>query len=254
MARLATGALRRLGAAPRPAFATTKLVVGAARAAAPLTTPLRGLSSIQAQPSPASSIEQRFAPILRVLGYYGKDSTRARQAEKLFRACAVQATHPIWAKRGAVKTKQFRPQHAVLFAHVWMLHRALEETESLGRKEARLLQEAVFDELWEDTTARIRVTGVNEISVNKHLGDVQKYSFAAALEYDNAVAIEDEAESSDALAAAVWRHVYLASDDLSVEHCVDVATYVKRQLDVVRKLGADELRDGDVDWTLPQWR
>ncbi|KAK7235758.1 hypothetical protein SO694_000671115 [Aureococcus anophagefferens] len=56
-------------------------------------------------------------------------------------------------RRGAVKTKQFRPQHAVLFAHVWMLHRALEETESLGRKEARLLQEAVFDELWEDTTA-----------------------------------------------------------------------------------------------------
>ena len=48
--------------------------------------------------------------------------------------------------------------------------------------------------------------------------------------------------------------VYLASDDLSVEHCVDVAIYVKRQLDVVRKLGADELRDGDVDWTLPQWR
>jgi cytochrome b pre-mRNA-processing protein 3 len=249
MARLATGALRRLGGGPRPA-----LGLAAARAAAPLTTPLRGLSSIQAQPSPASSIEQRFAPILRVLGYYGKDSTRARQAEKLFRACAVQATHPIWAKRGAVKTKQFRPQHAVLFAHVWVLHRALEETEALGRKEARLLQEAVFDELWEDTTARIRVTGVNEISVNKHLGDVQKYSFAAALEYDNAVAIEDEAESSDALAAAVWRHVYLASDDLSVEHCVDVATYVKRQLDIVRKLGADELRDGDVDWTLPQWR
>jgi cytochrome b pre-mRNA-processing protein 3 len=242
MARLATGALRRLGAAPRPAFATTKLV-GAAR----------GLSSIPAQPSPVS-LEEKFAPLLRVLGYYGKDSTRARQAEALFRACAVQATHPVWAKRGAVKTKQFRPQHAVLFAHVWMLHRALEETESLGRKEARLLQEAVFDELWEDTTARIRVTGVNEISVNKHLGDVQKYSFAAALEYDNAVAIEDEAESSDALAAAVWRHVYLASDDLSVEHCVDVATYVKRQLDVVRKLGADELRDGDVDWTLPQWR
>lgn len=252
MARLATGALRHLGAAPRPALATTKLV-GAARAAA---TPLRGLSSAiqRTQPSPVSSIEEKFAPLLRVLGYYGKDSTRARQAEKLFRACAVQATHPIWAKRGAVKTKQFRPQHAVLFAHVWVLHRALEETEALGRKEARLLQEAVFDELWEDTTARIRVTGVNEISVNKHLGDVQKYSFAAALEYDNAVAIEDEAESSDALAAAVWRHVYLASDDLSVEHCVDVATYVKRQLDVVRKLGADELRDGDVDWTLPQWR
>ena len=248
MARLATGALRRFGAAPALA-AAPRPALAAARA-----LPLRGLSSIQAQPPPVSSIEEKFAPLLRVLGYYGKDSTRARQAEKLFRACAVQATHPVWAKRGAVKTKQFRPQHAVLFAHVWVLHRALEETEALGRKEARLLQEAVFDELWEDTTARIRVTGVNEISVNKHLGDVQKYSFAAALEYDNAVAIEDEAESSDALAAAVWRHVYLASDDLSVEHCVDVATYVKRQLDVVRKLGADELRDGDVDWTLPQWR
>ena len=47
---------------------------------------------------------------------------------------------------------------------------------ALPRRDARLLQEALFDELWEDTQNRIRVTGVSEISVNKHLTDVQKYS------------------------------------------------------------------------------
>ena len=214
----------------------------------------RRLSASVSHLPPSQSVEDRFRPLLRLLGYYGKDSTRAREAEALFRSCAVQGTHPQWGKRGLVKTKQFRPQHAVIFAHVWMLHRALEESAAMDKKDARLLQEAVFDELWEDTISRIRVTGVNEISVNKHLGDVQKYSFAAALEYDNALRIENDDEATDALAAAVWRHVYLASDDLSVEHCLDVASYMRSQLDVVDKLEADAIKVGAIDWTLPQWR
>lgn len=201
-----------------------------------------------------SSVEEKFQPLLRMLGYYGKDSTRAREAENLFRSCATQATHPAWAKRGRVKTGQFRPQHAVIFAHVWMLHRALEVTNAMEQKEARLLQEAVFDEMWENTTSRIRVTGVAEISVNKHLGDVQKYSFAAALEYDNAVAIDDEAEATDALAAAIWRHVYLTSEDLTVDHCHDAAQYMQDQLEIVHNLDEAAIKSGNVPWTVPKWR
>lgn len=197
-------------------------------------------------------MEDRFRPLLRVLGYYGKDSTRARTAETLFRSAATQATHPVWAKRGRVKTAQFRPQHALIFAHVWCLHRGLEDFGGDG-SEGRLLQEGVFDELWENTQSRIRVTGVNEISVNKHLGDVQKYSFAAALEYDNAVALPDDAQRTDALAAALWRHVFLAAEDLTVDHCVDVAAYLEAQLAVSRDLDAAAVDAGKIPWTLPAW-
>lgn len=45
--------------------------------------------------------------------------------------------------------------------HIWMIHKRL-ITEG---KEGRRLQEALFDQLWEDTGNRIRGQGVNELSV-----------------------------------------------------------------------------------------
>jgi hypothetical protein len=55
----------------------------------------------------------------------------------------------------------FRSKHNLLVVHVWMVHRRL-ITEG---KEGLLVQEAVFDELWEDTCSRIRGAGINELSV-----------------------------------------------------------------------------------------
>ena len=145
-----------------------------------------------------------------------------------------QASHPNWAKRAGIDTRAFRPQHSLIFAHVWLVHRAFETEGASTRRERRLLQEAVFDELWEDTQARIRASGVAEISVNKHLTDVQKYSFQAALEYDDASS-RDGADRRDALGAAIWRHVHLGARD------------VRRQARVRRALlvlsGGGELED-----------
>mmetsp|Transcript_1055 Transcript_1055/g.2906 ORF Transcript_1055/g.2906 Transcript_1055/m.2906 type:complete len:229 (-) Transcript_1055:84-770(-) len=203
----------------------------------------------------ASSMEDRLRPLLRLVGYYGADSTRARTAEGLFRACATQASLRAWAKPGLVETREFRPRHALVFAHVWLLHRGLEAAPGgLSPGDARLLQEALFDELWEDTILRIRAEGVAEISNNKHLTDVQKYSFQAALEYDDAVARPDADDARDALGAAVWRHVYLAREGLEAEHCHDVADYLTAQLAVAESLDAAALEDGAVPWTAPTWR
>ena len=46
--------------------------------------------------------------------------------------------------------------------HVWMMHKRL-ITEG---KDGLLVQEALFDELWEDTANRIRGQGINELSVS----------------------------------------------------------------------------------------
>lgn len=190
-------------------------------------------------------MEARLRPLLRVIGYYGAESTRARQAEALFRSCAVQASHPTWTRHGRVED-DFRPRHALIMAHVWMVHRRLHDANS------KLLQEAVFDELWEDTTRRVRGTGVPELMVNKHLTDVQKYSFAAAIEYDTALQADDK---TDHLAAAVWRHVFLAKEDdkITVEHCNDVATYMLAQLDMLSTLTLADVTDAKLDWKPPRF-
>ena len=94
------------------------------------------------------SLETRLRPLLKAVGYFGADATRARTAHALFRACALQASHPNWAKRAGIDARAFRPQHSLIFAHVWLVHRAFETEGASTRRERRLLQEAVFDELW----------------------------------------------------------------------------------------------------------
>ena len=56
------------------------------------------------------SLETRLRPLLKAVGYFGADATRARTAHALFRACALQASHPNWAKRAGIDTRAFRPQ------------------------------------------------------------------------------------------------------------------------------------------------
>lgn len=57
----------------------------------------------------------------------------------------------------------------LIMVHVWMLHRRL----LLEGSKGTTLQECMFDELWDDTSIRIRNAGIQEIMVNKRLGEVQ---------------------------------------------------------------------------------
>lgn len=197
-----------------------------------------------------ADIEQRFAPILRLLGYWGPESTRAKTAQKLFKSCAVQAGSPVWSKQAKVPVTAFRPNHALLLTHVWMLHRRLHDFPNDRLVEAKLVQEVLFDELWDDTIKRVRQIGIPEISVDRSLADVQKYSFAAAVEYDQALAQADNEVRLDQLAAAVWRHVFLASDDptITVDHCLDIAQHFLAQLDMLATLSPDDLLQANFKW------
>lgn len=65
----------------------------------------------------------------------------------------------------------FRSKHMLLVVHVWMIHRRLLKEGKPGL----LVQEALFDELWENTSNRIRSVGVNELSVIYHLNKVGKF-------------------------------------------------------------------------------
>jgi hypothetical protein len=55
----------------------------------------------------------------------------------------------------------FKSKHMLLVLHVWMIHKRLLKEGKPGLQ----VQEALFDELWEDTCSRIRAQGVNELSV-----------------------------------------------------------------------------------------
>lgn len=64
---------------------------------------------------------------------------------------------------GGLVGTDFRSKQVLLMIHIWILHKRLIS----DGKDGLLLQEALFDALWEDTSNRIRGQGVNELSVRK---------------------------------------------------------------------------------------
>lgn len=97
----------------------------------------------------------------------------------------------------------------------------------------KVVQENLFYVLWENTQRRIRRTKlIPEISVNKNLQEVQKYSIGACVNYDYAMQFytTDQRKAREHLEAAIWRNVF-KSDPLCDEESVLLLTqYVFDQL------------------------
>ena len=199
--------------------------------------------------------EERFRPLLRLIGYYGPEATRHKQAEEIMMSCAVQAHLPGWEKSGKVKASEFRPRQALIMAHVWMVHRKLHFFPKAQLSYAKLLQEVLFDELWDDTIKRIRLLKVPELTVDKHLKNSQKYSFAQAVEFDQAMAETNKADRLDKIAAGVWRHIFLATDDpnINVEHCQNIAKYIIDNANMVDNLSPEDVLEANFMWSKPRF-
>jgi len=56
----------------------------------------------------------------------------------------------------------FRSKQIMLMVHIWMMHKKLISEGDDGH----VVQECLFDELWEDTSNRIRGAGISELSVS----------------------------------------------------------------------------------------
>jgi len=187
--------------------------------------------------------------LLSLLGYYGAESTRLRNAEAVFQTCIDQSSKKAWLTRGRV-VNEFRPRHTLLLAHVWLVHKRLLADGESGK----LMQEAIFDLLWEDTSMRIRSMGINELSVNKNLSEVQKYSFPLLVEYDQAMALPTKAEREDHLGAASWRNLWMADANLTVEHCMEMAAYLNREYESLQNLDGEAFYEGRIPWgQVPSW-
>ena len=78
----------------------------------------------------------------------------------------------------------------------------------------------------EDSSKRIRGVGVTEMSVNKRLLEVQKYSWKYCVELDetmnNKKALTDE-EVLDNIGGSLWRSVYDRKDDIEPKHVLELA-------------------------------
>lgn len=154
---------------------------------------------------------------------------RIQLAEQLFQAATHQAADPRWFGPGRVN-RDFRGRHALLTMHIWFLHKRL-ISDGVDKDTALLIQEELFNILWDDTTCRIRQQGVQELTVNKLLMQVQQYTFLHLTHYDHAYTefLDKPAERMMELRRIVWQHILVR--DPEAEHRVDhldrIAWYIE---------------------------
>ena len=204
-------------------------------------------SNPNAAPTPSGDkLKDRLLDKLAwMMGYNSRSSTRIRNAQGLLRSCVQRAGMPTWAREAKLDTSKFLPKHELLLVHVWVLNRRM----LAGGPEGKLLQKEVFDLLWENTERRIRAAGVNEMSVQKQLREVQKVSFGALVSYD--VGLKNVEDKDLELASAVWRNLYGHDKDIPDELVMRVAKWMRAEVGRLSTVPLQTLEEGSIGWTLP---
>lgn len=169
--------------------------------------------------------------------------------DRLFSAAQRRANDPIWYGPGRIG-REFRARHAMLTMHIWFLHKRL-VTDKVDPHFSLLVQEELFDILWNDTLTRIRAQGVNELTVNKHLKDIQELTFLHLTHYDHAFAsfVDAPQKRFEELSALVWIHILLKEDDVSDDHLQRLVAYIDAQYhNIMFELPEEYFREGRIAW------
>jgi cytochrome b pre-mRNA-processing protein 3 len=178
----------------------------------------------------------RWKWLLDLLGYFNEDAKLASKSALLFHSCVNQAAHPSFY-RALDLVPDFRSQQALLMLHVWIVHRRLIgiKTDANGNSySGKLLQEALFDRLWDETTFRIRHQNVSELTVNKHLHEVQQRCFSQCVGYDQYFAANSAKKR--ALSDALARNVLNVEPSTKTSQTSLLTSYVQRELKTLSKV------------------
>nr|CCA22410.1 conserved hypothetical protein [Albugo laibachii Nc14] len=178
--------------------------------------------------------------LFNLLGYNNQDDKMYRESTKVLQSCVNQSAVPELYQ--AIRLRpDFRGQQALLMVHVWLIHRRLAKEGDAGR----VLQELVFDRLWEETVLRIRHQQVSELTVNKYLKQVQQVCFNACVAYDKGL----ERSKTD-FNTAIRCHL-LAQDDShspDEDHVRATYEYIQQNMQMLEKLDEKYLMKGVIPW------
>ena len=243
-----TGPVTRTGARPlarAPATTTrTFLSTLASPPPAPAQTPSNREDGERAAGGVTrDSVIQRWGWLLRLFGYFGEESVLIRQSSALLYSAEQQASESY--VRYLRQPDEFMPRHQIIMLHIWMLHKRLMADGAQGKA----LQAELFEALWENTMRRIRATGVHEMTVNKHLRDVQRMSLGAATSYDYGLAHDNDDNLE--LGSALWRNLFMKREQVPDQLVLDMATFVRKEVDRIGSIPRDELYNGQFSWSLP---
>ncbi len=170
----------------------------------------------------------RWSWLFKLLGYMNEDDRLFTDSNCVFQSCVNQSSQRNFYQALQL-TPTFRGQQALLLAHVWLVHRRF----SLEGEQGKIMQELMFDRLWEETVVRIRYMNVSELTVNKHLAEVQQLCFNTCIAYDRGLQ-----DSPSALQTAVAKHLLENESVESQRLAGKMVEYMKREFKTLEKVDA----------------
>jgi len=192
--------------------------------------------------------DSQYDWLIRFFGFYSTESVAIQRANKLFHNLEVQSQRNGFKRLLGLNIEDevsFQTTQHLLMLHTWFVHKRLLKEGDSGK----MVQENLFDNVWEDTKRRIRAAGINELSVNKHLMETQKWSFGSCVTYDHGFEIEND--KNEELATALWRAVFQSDDSVPDKKVLQLANYVRKQMKVLYDVPTDRFLEGDIDWLDP---
>ncbi|TDH66665.1 uncharacterized protein CCR75_005188 [Bremia lactucae] len=178
-----------------------------------------------------------------MLGFLNEDDRLFRHSSAVFQSCMNHTAQPDYY-RALGLPQSFRAQQAILMAHVWLVHRRL----ALEGEKGKIMQELVFDRLWEETVVRIRYLNISELTVNKYLAQVQQICFNACIAYDKGLK-----EGPRYFQTAVAQHLLENESTEGLRIASIMAEHMKRELKNLEKVDAKYIMLGTIPWTpLPE--
>uniref|UniRef100_M4C103 WW domain-containing protein n=1 Tax=Hyaloperonospora arabidopsidis (strain Emoy2) TaxID=559515 RepID=M4C103_HYAAE len=182
---------------------------------------------------------KRWHWLWKMLGFLNEDDRLFRHSTAVFQSCMNCTARPEYYKALGMPCS-FRSQQALLMVHVWLVHRRL----AVEGEQGKVMQELMFDRLWEETVVRIRYYGISELAVNKHLAEVQQVCFNACIAYDKGLK-----NGPNVLQSAVAQHLLENETAEGLRIASIMATYMKQELKNLEKVDAKYIMEGTVPWS-----
>ena len=113
------------------------------------------------------------------------------------------------------------------------------------------IQEELFDILWNDTRARIRAEGVNELTVNKHLKDAQQLTFLQCTHYDHSFQefANDDKKRFEEIAGVNWTYVLNKDEEVYNDLVKRLTMYVEYQnINLLNGVPDDYFWEARIPW------
>ncbi|KAK9819883.1 hypothetical protein WJX72_003560 [[Myrmecia] bisecta] len=195
----------------------------------------RSLEADTATEQPNPGVEENFLTraLLRLGGYYSRESRLLRGAKTLYDGVVEQATDTLLYNALGLENK-FPARYAMLSLHVWMCLVRLRAEGDDGKDLAQMLYENFTD----DVEKRVHAEGV-KVRVSKHLKELEKMFYGSSMAYDKALKGDGD------LAEALLRNVYI-NDTSKKAQAGLLARYVRRELACLNMTDSSAVLDGKI--------